>query len=104
MLDPAWLVFTAASTNMVRLKRRALRGIRVIALLDCAHVVGTTLAKHIIVMDSDGEDRPSDMLELACFGLDPAASPTVVVAQRANRGRRTVCGMMLRSTVFYFAF
>lgn len=104
MLDPAWLVFTAASTNMVQLKRRALHGIRVIALLDCAHVVGTNLAKHIIVMDSDGEDRPSDMLELACFGLDPAASPTVVVAQRANRGRRTVCGMMLRSTVFYFAF
>jgi hypothetical protein len=49
-----------------------------------SYVVGTNLAKNVLIMDSDGEDRPADILKLVSV-LDSQEKATVVVAKRANR-------------------
>jgi hypothetical protein len=49
-----------------------------------SYVVGTNLAKNVLIMDSDGEDRPADIAKLVS-ALNSAERTTVVVAKRVNR-------------------
>jgi hypothetical protein len=68
-----------------------------------SHVVAAELANAILVMDADGEDRPTDIPKLMSIlaGFD---SSTIVVAKRVTRSEGTffkICYHTYR-TLFYF--
>jgi len=68
-----------------------------------SHVVATELAPIIVVMDSDGEDRASDVSKLIC-ALISAEPAGIVVAKRASRSEGILFNICYRvyCTLFHF--